>query len=464
MADRLKRLERKLGLAAAPSPFAIDPKTICRRVEATLSAEETERKQYMKHKIRLAAVLTAAALALTTTAWAVGPTLDEILQAALGVYAPYAKTMEGTVEDQGIQVRLVSALADSTHVKVYFELTDLTGQGRLALVDPDMMYSQLELDLPEDQMREGAGYSWGIRRLGYDPDAQTLLTVLERNNGVLLPDGPTGELRIGRLTRQRISFFSDEPVPMEKLTGSYLATQELASGETVLVPGQSNIDLPGAQGVTLSSMGFSADGRLHFLFCFPSGSTQDLCYGTVSVYHNSGELYAVCEPTAHFTQDGVCYYDFSILATPEDLGDLVFSKAYGIFGSDAEDIEGEWVIPLTLKQVEERSIPLTGAIGPVELKELRLSSLGVTVVTQAASNDRIDGYPMRVFLSDGAKAPLDRGQTGSGGYGGPDLNRWNFAEPIEDLNSVTGVSIGYWMIPIENGTAGEGYWLSELPE
>ena len=57
MADRLKHLERELGLAAAPSPFAIDPKTICRRVETTLSAEETERKQYMKHKIRLAAVL-----------------------------------------------------------------------------------------------------------------------------------------------------------------------------------------------------------------------------------------------------------------------------------------------------------------------------------------------------------------------------------------------------------------------
>ena len=47
MADRLKRLERELGLAAAPSPFAIDPKTICRRVETTLSAEVTDRTRYM---------------------------------------------------------------------------------------------------------------------------------------------------------------------------------------------------------------------------------------------------------------------------------------------------------------------------------------------------------------------------------------------------------------------------------
>lgn len=460
LADRLKKLERELGLAAAPSPFAVDPKTICRRVETVLSAQEKERKCYMRHKLRLAAVLTAACVTLTGTALAAGPTL---LQAALGAFAPYALPMEGTAEDQGIRIRLVSALADSTHVKVYFEMTDLTGQGRLALMDPDTMSSHLELDIPEDQKREGVGYSWSVKRLGYDAESQTILAVLERNNGVLLNE-PAGELQISKITNQRYSFTSDDPVPVERLTGNYLATQRLDTGETALVPGQSDIDLPGAQGVTLSSMGFAADGKLHFLFRFPEGATLSSgCHGILSVYHNSGEFYPCYGPAVRFSQDGICYYDFSIFATPSDLGDLVFSQAYGMFGSDAEDIEGKWTIPVTLRQVEEHTAPLSGFLGPVELKELRLSTLGVTVVTQAL-NDRINGYPMWAFFSDGTKVPLNRGFTGSGGYGGLDLNRWDFSEPIEDLNTVTGISICYWMIPIENCVAGEGYWLTELPE
>lgn len=464
LADRLRKLERELGLAAAPSPFDMDSKIIRRRVEATLSAEERERKCYMKHKIRLAAALTAVTLAFTGTALAAGPTLGEILQNTLGVYAPYAKPMKGTAEDQGIRVTLVSALADSTQVKVYFELTDLMGRGRLALMDPEMMSSHLELDIPEDQKREGVGYSWGVKRLGYDPDTQTLLAVLERNNGVLLNE-PAGELRIGKLTSQRYHFASDDPVPVEKLTGSYLATQQLDTGETVLVPGQSEIELPGAQGVVLSSMGFANDGQLHFLFRFPADSTPklSLSHGVVSVYHQSGVPYDLGHPSVTFEQDGLCYHDVSVLASPADLGDFVFSQAYGMFGSDADDIEGKWVIPFTLKQVEEYSSSLSGALGPVELKELRLSTLGVTVVTQAL-NDRIGGYPMWAFFSDGSKTLLDHGFTGSGGYGGPDLNRWNFAQPIEDLSSLTGVSIGCWMIPVDSGVAGEGYWLPTLPE
>ncbi len=462
MADRLKKLERELGLAPSPSPFHIDPKIICRRVECTLSAQEQERKCYMKYKLRLAAAFTAAALALTGTALAAGPTLSEMLQAALGTFAPYAQPMEGTVEDQGIRVKLISALADSVHVKVYVELTDLWGQNRLAAADMDIMSSRLELNVPQEQQREGIGYSYVSKRLGYDPKTQTLLAVLERNNGVLLDNNPTGSLQISKISNQRQSFSSDEPVPVEKLTETYLSTQQLPTGETVPAPGQSNIDLSGTQGVILSSMGFTADGRLHFLFCFPAGSTPSVSHGLVSVYHQSGLLFDLY-PSTSFEQDGLCYFDMSVHATPADLGDLVFSRAYGSFGSDAGDIEGRWVIPLTVKQVEECSSPLTGALGPVSLEELRLSSLGVTVVTRSL-NDVISGYPMWAWLSDGSKFQLDHGQSGSGGYLGPNLNRWDFPEPMEELNSITGISIGCWMIPVESGVAGEGYWLPSLPE
>ena len=78
----------------------------------------------MRHKIRLAAVLTAACVALTGTALAAGPTL---LQAALGAFAPYAQSQEGVVEVEGIRVKVLSALTDDLCAKVYLEVTDLTG-------------------------------------------------------------------------------------------------------------------------------------------------------------------------------------------------------------------------------------------------------------------------------------------------------------------------------------------------
>ena len=130
LADRLKHLERELGLTAAPSPFDMDPKIIRRRVEATLSAEERERKCYMKHKLRLAAIFTAAALALTGTALAAGPTL---LQAALGAFAPYAQTQEGVVEKEGIRVKVLSALTDDLSMKAVTRYAEAQEQSPVVL-------------------------------------------------------------------------------------------------------------------------------------------------------------------------------------------------------------------------------------------------------------------------------------------------------------------------------------------
>ena len=68
MPDRLKKLERELGLPPSPPPFALDETQICRRVEGALSARGEDRKRYMRHKTRLAAVLAAAVVVLAGTA------------------------------------------------------------------------------------------------------------------------------------------------------------------------------------------------------------------------------------------------------------------------------------------------------------------------------------------------------------------------------------------------------------
>ena len=43
------------------------------------------------------------------------------------------------------------------------------------------------------------------------------------------------------------------------------------------------------------------------------------------------------------------------------------------------------------------------------------------------------------------------------------MSRWVFDRPIE-VEDITGIALGCWMIPVENGTAGAGYWLPAWPE
>ncbi len=67
-----------------------------------------------------------------------------------------------------------------------------------------------------------------------------------------------------------------------------------------------------------------------------------------------------------------------------------------------------------------------------------------------------------MFLSDGTSLHPESGINGDQNDG-TNMARWAFDRPAE-VDQITGVAIGAWMIPVENGTAGEGYWLPELPE
>ena len=467
MPDRLKGLERELGLPAVPAPFPMDAKAISRRVEATLSARPKERKLYMRHKVRLAAVLTAAAVALTGTALAVAPALSEALQKALGEFAPYAHAMEGTAVDQGIQVKVVSALADGTNVRVYAELTDLTGN-RLEHAVIQSMDSYLKLDSTGGS--EGSGWAFGSEKLGCDPETKTLLYAFDRYNGALMADGTAGTLYIDTIRGGYTDFETEEALPQNLLTAQLLKTRVLPSGETVLTPGQTPAELPGAEGVSLSSMGFAADGRLHILFRLPEGADPEKSSLLTNVYSKAwregdggDQTYNRDWKRVGITENGKAYYEFSVPAKPENLDDIILTPIYGSMEYTGTRIEGDWQVPVTIRKAEERVISLTGTIDHSTLQSMVLSPLGVTLVTTSPDFTGVGGYPLAVYLADGTVLRPQRGFTGPSGVDGPDLARWDFREPV-DLDQITGVSLGYWMIPLANGGAGEGYWLSRLPE
>lgn len=469
MPDRLKRLERELGLPAAPSPFDVDPKYIRRRVEAILSAEERERKCYMKHKLRLAAIFTAAALALTGTALAAGPTL---LQAALGAFAPYAQTQEGVVEKEGIRVKVLSALTDDLCAKVYLEVTDLTGD-RLEKAE---ISGKLDLDL------EGES-SWveSCRIVDYDPQTKTALVCIERNAGVFFQGEIESTVILSGLQPGYHVVSGQETIPLPGLTTEPVPSRVLPTGETVLVPNEAERELAG--GIALAAVGFGGDGRFHTLFRLPeeaileysrcwaapgaepeAGRTNPFWGATVgesgrSLYPQDG---AYDEAIAVFEQNGEKYYDISYVRRPggPELPEYL-APITAVYRTE-EPVDAVWELPVTLRPVEPVISPLSGLIDHNTLEELRLSPLGVVLVSSSPDWTQIGGYPLTVFLSDGTSLHPESGIHGHQADG-PNLSRWTFERPV-DVKDITGVALGAWMIPVENGVAGEGYWLPAWPE
>ena len=453
MADRLKRLERELGLSAGPAPFALESRTICRRVEKILTAQKKERKRFRMFKLRLVAAATAAIMALGGTALGAGSRIAEMLQNALGPFAPYAQRQEGTVESEGIRVRVLSALTADQTVRVYLEVTDLTGD-RLA----DAGFGGgISLALEGEN-----AYVDSCRLVSYDPESRTALVCLEKNAEVPIPDGAVGEAVLSSI-QTGFFRFRGERLPLDRIPTDLLDCQTLPTGETVLVPGQAPLELAEGKGVSVSSLGFAGDGRLHCLTQFPAGAMDD-GHAICSAYQKEGDnvLFGTDSHMVRFVQGDTVYCDWSVKASPADrdsLGALV--GPYGVYRT-GETLKGPWKLPIRVAGAEVAVSPLAGTIDHNTLKELRLSPLGAVVVSSSDDLTMIGGYPLTVFLSDGSRF---RALPGIASARREEDNRaaWSFERPVE-VKDITGIAVGAWMIPVEQGTAGQGYWLSGVPE
>lgn len=451
MADRLKKLNRELGLAAAPAPFALDPKTVRRRVKKALTAGQAERNCYMRHKYKLTAILAAVLLIMTGTAVAAGPYVSLALQNALGVFSSYAQPLDGTVEDQGIRFRVVSALTDGPSYKVYAEVTDLTGD-RLANAQ---FFGHVELSLEGKRL----GFSSLTSLIDYDAEHKTALICIEEATSIQIPEAAEGTVHLSPIQPEYYAV-STGPLPAENIPDFYLETQTVENGKIVLCPGQNPAELENGNGVSISSMGFGGDGRLHFLLRFPEGTVagtyRAFIPGAVEITNGSDEQ------SVPFSQDGVSYYDFSVA------GDLSIRDSIeqlsGVFGQyvTAETIVGKWSLPIQLEKVESQASPISGDIGRCALTRLTLSPLSAVIHYTSQGSSTIAFYPLAVFLSDGSCLVLDNASA----IVMPDVEnlvQWDFDRPV-DVGDITGVALGQWMIPVQDGTAGEGYWLAALPE
>lgn len=453
--DALLRDLARTGKDPAPEGFD-------QRLDETL--EGLPMKNGMFRIARSACVAAALCGTLTVSALAVSPTARDMLTQALGSFAPYTQSIEGEAVDQNIRVRVVSALADSVKATVYAELTDLSGKGRLANV---FTCGYLDLDDPDNS--SGRTYAAGIfggRKLAYDAETQTLLYAYESQYGELQAANTSGTVDISRITMAKRQVFVDS-LDNRLLTGDYLKTRKLESGETVLLPGQTKNDWTNDEGVTLSSMGYTEDGRLHFLFAFPKdvNAAKSLVSFVVSsktdLKRNSA--YNKDMRNVSFAQDGKNYVDYSVNGVPANREDIEFVNTYLILAGSAPDIDGEWKIPVSLERVKETVSPLKGEANGIKLRELRLSPLAMIIETDPVKGQGLAYNTALAYFADGTKVKLEQGPSVVSEVA-PVQFRWEFPEAVDDLNDIVGLSVGKWYLELKNGKAGESRMLDEQPQ
>lgn len=469
---------------------AIGPSDV--QMERLLTAIREEAPVRRRVPLRHALAVAAVCAALTLTALAVSPSLREALAASLGLFEPYSQTIEGlSVVDQGIEVRVVSALSDGNTAKVYYEMQDLTGN-RL----DEFTIDNISI-LPKNWGKDG-GPQWAAAGsvaygglVQYDPATRTALMV----DG-MKGDGPPAETLVLDLDVQKIlPGYHDETFPVDPawIAVEPLKSLTLENGKSVLAPEQNPRELD-SDLLSLSSFGYGEDGLLHFLVrakdgvdssgwewneCYvgySGGSSRSECRGgprteryvqTTDFKGLTEEERAFVDPDTIFEVDGVTYYDCRTGITPADVaeGDVEWFETVTALLYTRPAIRGEWKLAVPAEMVEQTSVdmaPSQTELAGVEAKALHLSVLGCTLESDPHGNAGTLNYPLTVYLSDGSTLSPGHadGLFHAGGYA---VNHWTFSEPVEP-SQVTAVAIGMWYVPLEGGTAQPGYWLSELPK
>lgn len=436
---------------------------------------EQEERPVKTVKLTFKTVLLAAALcaAMAVTVLAVSPGLRESLGELLSGFEPYVQTVDGTtaVADD-IEIKVVSAMSDQSSAHIYFEVRDLKGE-RVSGT------SRIGVDVPEI---DGESCSRAIDNgysLVYDPES----------NAAILDFGVQWYGANIKNATMKVQFFNlissietlDIPFPQDiVLTDQILESETLEDGRVVLKPGQTSRTLE-TEDFALSSFGFGADDRIHFLyqiydkdfnpeessFWCNVGSKGDRAAverGETNVMNRENRYLHDRPKSRLFQENGVLYYDVCYNAGIKDFEDvLIDTRIVGRFCT-GEKTEGPWELEVSLDNAPARTVNMDDQLlfNGEKGKSLSLTPLSATLTTTKSQGIKSLSYPMALYFSDGTIIS----DIYAGGKGSTESElrscTWVFDEPIVP-EDVVGVAIGKWYIPIEGNTAQPGRWLSELP-
>ena len=287
-----------------PSPAAVE--RLNRMLEEGAPARRPRRLG------RRAAAALALCAALCVTAVAVGPSLWDALEARLGPYAPFAAEVEGETSGQGLRLELVKAVSDGYTARVYYTLTDETGD---RLNGHTHVSGRLEVD------GEGLTGSGGSQVVSYDAESRTLL--LEASaKGLDTSRAVTLELTgVDPGERYIQGAYFQPPADARALD-----TDATGEGAVVLSPGQTPQTSPDTADFTISSMGFDGQGRFHIRLAMAEGF--DAGWLLAVPYDAAGEqMGSTLEQTA---VDGGMDYVIGGVA-PDDVADMASIRVYGAY-------------------------------------------------------------------------------------------------------------------------------------
>ena len=154
----------------------------------------------VRPKFRWKTIAAAACLclALAGTALAASPELRALLETALGSFAPYAHEQKGEAYAiNGMEFRVVSALADDFTVRAYVEVRDLEEDrlSKLALNEFGCAFGLV--DIPTKGTGKGVtGFVSGATCLGYDAEAKTALLAVTSWGQVMADDLSGSEVKL----------------------------------------------------------------------------------------------------------------------------------------------------------------------------------------------------------------------------------------------------------------------------
>lgn len=156
----------------------IVPKDFDERIQATLSGLPPKTKKRGLGAVKGALIAAAVCAALMCTAFAASPGLRGMLAEALGNFAPYAHEQEGeTYVIDGIEFKVVSALADDFTIRVYIEARDLEGD-RLSKLELTRNAVFGVIDVPLKDKSEGSGSIVCGKCVAYDAGTKTALLAI----------------------------------------------------------------------------------------------------------------------------------------------------------------------------------------------------------------------------------------------------------------------------------------------
>ena len=448
----------------APQQRALEQ--LCAMVEG-----ETEMKRSGYLSIRAAAVLVCAALMVTAAAAAAVPAVWEGLANRLGVFAPYAQTVEGAAcTGQGIKLQVLSALSDGLETQVYFSVADVE-EDRLdqCLSLKGQLVTGTEKGSPGAPISAGDVGTGNFKLISYDPDTKTALF----SAGIFYGDqaGPRQEARLTITEMSTRTGTGYRGISCASVTGETMETLPAGEGAeiifrpsdvlgrehldaaipsqtVVLAPEQNPVPLEGTQDMWVSSMGFASDGCFHIRLGLAEGVRPEE-RGFFSVLGVGDETLETYQQTLVEGGMDILYP----LLHPEDLELIRGCEArfYGPYARPGTVIEGVWAVDFPLEYHPSVTLDWSGELAGRQVRQVTLSPLSVTMHSDDPGGFHAATlYAVRWDGSTVAAAPdtgryLNVSETGEPVW--ETFNTWKFEEPV-DLEEVTALTLQGETIPV----------------